>query len=196
MPRRRRELVDEGIYHVYNRGNDRRQLFSEPEDYRCFLNHLSLGISKYSVKLYHYCLMPNHFHLLLKVQGADDLPDLMHQVQIAYVRYFKKTRAFVGHVFQDRFRSPRISQESYYLQCGRYIERNPVKAAMVKEAQGYPYSSAAFYGRGEKDPLLTVNPYYLEMGSSEPERQRRYREFLALDEPYAAMVDAALTQVS
>lgn len=196
MPRRRRELVDEGIYHVFNRGNDRRQLFSEPEDYQCFLNHLGLGISKHSVELYHYCLMPNHFHLLLKIQGANDLPVLMHRVQLAYVRYFKKTRAFVGHVFQDRFRSPRISQESYYLQCGRYIERNPVKAEMVKEAPDYPYSSAAFYVRGGEDPLLTVNPYYLEMGSSEPERQRRYREFLALDEPYAAMVDAALTKVS
>ena len=196
MPRKPRELIDGGIYHVFNRGNDRRQLFSEPEDYQCFLNHLEEGALRFSVELYHYCLMPNHFHLLLKVPKGHDLPILMHGVQLAYVRYFKKTRSFVGHVFQERFRAPRIDEESYYLQCGRYIERNPVKAGLVQEAADYPYSSAKRYVRGERDPLLTTNPYYLQMGSSEREQQQRYRDFLCLDEPYAAMLDAALTKVS
>ncbi len=196
MPRKPRELTDGGIYHVFNRGNDRRQLFSEPEDYLCFLNHLREGISRYSAELFHYCLMPNHFHLLLKIQKGGDLPALMHRVQLAYARYFKKTRAFVGHIFQERFRGPRIGEESYYLQCGRYIERNPVKASLVQEAADYTYSSAKFYARGEKDSLITSNPYYLQMGTSEQERQQRYRDFLALDEPYAVMLDAALTKIS
>jgi putative transposase len=196
MPRKPRELVDGGIYHVFNRGNDRRQLFSEAEDYFCFLNHLKDGLSKLPAELYRYCLMPNHFHLLLKTQKSGNLPALMHRVQLAYARYFKKTRAFTGHIFQERFRGPRIHQESYYLQCGRYIERNPVKAGLAQEAADYPYSSAKFYVRGEKNPLLTPNPYYPSLGLSEQERQQRYRDFLALDEPYAAMLDAALTKVS
>ena len=196
MPRKPRELVDSGIYHVFNRGNDRRQLFSEAEDYLCFLNHLKEGNSRFSTELYHYCLMPNHFHLLLKIQKGDDLPTMMHRVQLAYARYFKKTRAFIGHIFQERFRGPRIDKESYYLQCGRYIERNPVNAGLVQDASDYPYSSAKFYTRGEKNTLLTPNPYYLPMGHSEQERRQRYRDFLMLEEPYAAMLDAALKKVS
>ena len=195
MPRRPRELVDGGIYHIFNRGNDRRNLFSEPEDYQYFLNHLASGLSKRSLELYHYCLMPNHFHLLLKIQKRDDLAGLMHRLQLAYARYFKKTRAFVGHVFQERFRSPRIHEESYYLQCGRYIERNPVKAQLVEEAANHPYSSAKFYVSGVKNPLLTPNPYYEQLGKTEEERRQRYREFLAFDEPYAQMLDAALVKV-
>ena len=195
MPRKPRELVDGGIYHVFNRGNDRRSLFSKPEDYQCFLDHLGNGVSRLPAELYHYCLMPNHFHLLLKIQKRDNLAKLMHQVQLAYARYFKKTRAFIGHIFQERFRSPRIYEESYYLQCGRYIERNPVKARLVKEAAEYPYASAKFYVLGTKDPVLTPNPYYVQMGRTEGERRRRYREFLTLDEPYAQMLDAALVKV-
>ena len=110
----------------------------------------------------------------------------MHRTQLAYARYFKKTRAFVGHIFQERFRGLRIAEESYYLQCGRYIERNPVKAGLAQEAADDPYSSAKFYVRGEKDPSLTPNPYYPPMGPSEQERRQRYRDFLALDEPYAS----------
>ncbi len=195
MPRTPRELVDGGIYHVFNRGNDRRQLFGEPEDYRCFLNHLRRGLADRPGALYHYCLMPNHFHLLLAVQHGEDLPALMHRTQLAYARYFKKTRAFTGHVFQERFRSPRIAEESYYLQCGRYIERNPVKAHLVAQAADYPYASARYYALGQPDPLVTPNPYYEAMGQVAEERQQRYREFLALEEPYAPMLDAALTHV-
>ena len=194
MPRRPRELVDGGIYHIFNRGNDRRNLFSEPEDYQCFLNHLANGLSRCSAEIYHYCLMPNHFHLLLKIQKRDDLAKLMHRLQLAYARYFKKTRAFAGHVFQERFRSPRICEESYYLQCGRYIERNPVKARLVEEAANHPHSSAKFYVSGVKDLLLTPNPYYEQLGKTEEERRQRSREFLTFDEPYARMLDAALVK--
>lgn len=195
MPRKPRELVDGGIYHVFNRGNDRRNLFGEEADYRCFLGCLGSCLRLVSADLYHYCLMPNHFHLLLKIQKRGDLSVFMHRLQLAYARYFKKTRSFSGHVFQERFRSPRIYEESYYLQCGRYIERNPVKAELVPEAADYPYSSARFYVRGEKDHLVTPNPYYQQMGSSDGEKQMRYREFLVFDEPYAAMLDTALAKV-
>jgi len=195
MPRRPRELVDGGIYHVFNRGNDRRNLFQEEVDYCCFLNHLRSAKAKYEAALYHYCLMPNHFHLLVKIHHCRDLAAFMHRLQLAYARYFKKTRAFTGHVFQERFRSPRIHQESYYLQCGRYIERNPVKAGLVQEAAEYLYSSARFYAIGEDNDLVTPNHYYQQMGCSYREREERYSQFLALDEPYTEMLDGALTRV-
>ena len=195
MPRKPRELVDEGIYHVFNRGNDRRELFPEKDDYYFFLKQLSEAKAKTKTDIYHYCLMTNHFHLLVRVNAGKDLPRFMHLVQLGYARYFKKKYLFVGHIFQERFRSPRISQESYYLQCGRYIERNPVKAGLVREASDYPFSSASFYALGRKDDLITPNLYYFDMGNSDEIRRENYRKFLLIDEPYSAIVDAALIRV-
>lgn len=195
MPRKPRELVDDGVYHVFNRGNNRRNLFQEKEDFQAFLQELLRAKRKIQGSLYHYCLMTNHYHLLLQIPRGEDLPRLMHQTQLTYARYFKKRYGFVGHLFQERFRSPRIPKESYYLQCGRYIERNPVTAGMVQKAWEYPYSSAAFYAMGSEDPLLTSNFYYQEMGVSEEERRVNYQKFLSLDEPYGEIIEKALTRV-
>lgn len=195
MPRRQRELTDEGIYHVFNRGNDRRLLFREEQDFRQFMKALLAAKTRLHSDIYHYCLMTNHFHFLLQVRKGKDLPDLMREVQLTYTRYFNKKYRCVGHLFQERFRSPRIPEESYYLACGRYIERNPVKAGMVVEAASYPYSSAAYYVNAAIDPLLTANFYYEEMGRSDHERRLSYRKFLMIDEPYGDILDRELTKV-
>ena len=136
--------------------------------------------------------MTNHFHLLLQIEQATDLGKIMHEAQLKYARYFKKKHGSVGHVFQERFRSPRIPEESYYLQCGRYIERNPVKAKMVKQTEDYPYSSAAYYVLGKKDDLITPNLYYMELGLTEEERRSRYKEFVRMDEPYQVLIDKSI----
>lgn len=192
MPRKARELIDQGIYHVFNRGNNKMSLFNGVEDYDYFRNLLRLALVVYEAKLYHYCLMSNHFHLLIQIQHADDLGKIMHEIQLKYARYFKKRNHSVGHVFQERFRSPRIPEESYYLQCGRYIERNPVHAGLVQQAEDYPYSSAAHYVLGKKDDLITPNLYYMAMGNTPEERQIRYKDFVSLEEPYGGMIDRAI----
>jgi len=195
MPRKRRELVDGGIYHVFNRGNDRRVLFECEEDYSEF-RRIGLTLKGlFDTAIYHYCWMSNHFHMLVRIQKKEHLSDYMHRLQLGYARYFKKAYGFVGYVFQERFRSPLILDESYYLQCGRYIERNPVKAKMVEKAWEYPYSSAKHYVLGEADALVTPNLYYDQLGITQWSRQERYKEFLELDEPYRSMVDAALLKV-
>lgn len=193
MPRKPRELVDGGIYHVFNRGNDRMDLFGDENDFQCFLDLLLIQKRKTESDLFHYCLMTNHFHLLVKVKRGNDLPLFMHGLQLAYTRYFKKKYQFLGHLFQQRFKSSRIEEESYFLQCGRYIERNPLKAHLVKECADYKYSSARFYVEGSKNELITLNPYYLSMGSSDKERQEHYRQFILIDEPYSQLVDEALS---
>jgi putative transposase len=192
MPRKPREFVDGGIYHVFNRGNNRRELFRDKFDFASFLSLLAQNQAKYAINLFHYCLMTNHFHLLLRIKSKEDLPQFMHGLQLSYARYFKKKYDTTGHILEERFRSPRIAEESYYLQCGRYIERNPVKAGMVKQAWDYPYSSASYYAQGTEDKLITPNFYYLEMGSTEQERKESYRKFLLLDEPYASMIENQL----
>lgn len=195
MPRRPRELEDGGIYHLFNRGNNRMELFGADRDYRTFLDLVREAKKRFPADIFHYCVMPNHFHFLLRISRGLDLPRWMHRIQLGYARYFMKLHGFVGHVFQQRFRSPRIAEESYYLQCGRYIERNPVKAGLVKEAADYRYSSARFYVRGETDELVTPNVYYEEMGETDAARKENYRKFLAIDEPYGAIVDRVLAKV-
>ena len=148
MPRRVRELEDNAIYHIFARGNNRQKIFREKKDYAVYRGMLQGAKTRYPFNLYHYCLMTNHIHLLLRVAEGISLPKIMHWIQLGYARYHRKKYRYCGHLFQGRFRSLRIPKESYYLQCGRYIERNPVKAGMVKTAAEYPWSSAPYYMNG------------------------------------------------
>lgn len=195
MPRRKRELENGGIYHIYCRGNNRQRLFRDPKDFSKYLELIEKVKLRYEFKLYHYCLMSNHFHFLLEVVTGSDLARIMHALQLGYARYYKKRYTYKGHLYQGRFRSPRIPEESYYLQCGRYIERNPVKAKIVPEAADYKYSSASYYVWGIRNDLITPNKYYEEMGRTSAECQKYYREWLALEEPYSDMVTAGLQRV-
>ncbi len=195
MPRKVRELFNGGIYHVYNRGNNKQKLFWEHEDYTFFLDKLIELKEIFLVEIFHYCLMSNHYHLLVRIRQGKDLPVIMHRLQLGYARYHKKKYKHTGHIFQERYRSPQIPTESYYLQCGRYIERNPVKAKMVTEASDYEYSSAAFYCEGIPNPIVTPNLYYEAMGKLSVERQSNYRDFVKLEDPYSAMIDRSLAKV-
>jgi putative transposase len=195
MPRRQRELEDGGIYHVYSRGNNRQRLFRGEADFEKYLELLKRSRERYAFRLYHYCLMSNHVHLLLEIMCGKDLARVMHDLQLGYARYYKKQYKYTGHLYQGRYRSPRIPGESYYLQCGRYIERNPVKTGLVSQAEDYKYSSAAYYVLGQRNDLITPNRYYAGMGRTETERQAAYRELVRLEEPYSDMVTAGLQRV-
>jgi len=183
-----------GIYHGFNRGNNRHDLFCDQEDAGTFLGYLYEIKNKLSADIYHFCLMTNHFHFLMQVKKGDDLSKVMHSVQLGYARYFKRKYRFVGHVFQERFRSPLIDGEAYYLQCGRYIERNPVKAGMVDKAWDYEWTSAKYYAAGEKNAIITPNPYYAGMGPDDVGRQENYRRFLAIEDAYSKLIDEVLTK--
>ena len=192
MPRKPREFVAGGIFHVFNRGNNRKTIFKERENFECFKGMLKKGQERESVKIYHYCLMSTHFHMLLKSEKSESLSRFMHWVQLGYARYYKKKYGTTGHVFEERYRSPRIAKESYYLQCGRYIERNPLKAKLVKQVEDYPYSSARHYVKGICDSLITDNIYFQGLGRSQEERCQNYRRFVKMDEPYEALISDQL----
>ncbi len=192
MPRKARDFVEGGIYHVFNRGNNRRTLFEEKVDFDCFKATLHEGQKRENVKIFHYCLMNNHFHFLIKGEERESVPKFMHWVQLGYARYFKKKHETTGHIFEERYRSPRIAVESYYLQCGRYIERNPVSAKMVVDAEDYPYSSAGYYVSGNRDSLITENLCYKAMGKTQAKRQINYQRFIRIQEPYAELIEDQL----
>jgi len=140
MPRTARKLIDNGIYHVMLRGHNRAKLFESCEDYRRFLSTLSRYKKKFPFNLYHYCLMPNHIHLLIKIGAAENLPKLMSCVSLSYSHYSRKVYDRVGYIFQGRYKSLLIEDDSYLLDCGRYIEKNPVRAEIARDAADYEWS--------------------------------------------------------
>ena len=192
MPRKPRQLLDGGYYHLIARGNNRLFVFSRGGGYDRFKELMMESKKKYAWKLMHYCLMSNHFHLLGQIETGKELPRLMQYLLFEYSRWYRKAGEYVGHLWQGRYKSPLIERESYFLECGRYIERNPVRAGLVKDAKSYKWSSYNYYAYGKTDPLIDVDPYYESRGVTADERQRNYRDYVRLDGPYDKMMDQAL----
>ena len=194
MPRKPRQLLDGGYYHLIARGNNRLFIFSKPGGYEYFKNLLAASKGKFEWKLSHYCLMANHIHLLGQMGKGEDLPKLMQYLLFEYSRWYRKGCDYVGHLWQGRYKSPLIERESYFLECGRYIERNPIRAGIVKCAEDYPWSSYRHYAYGQKDTLIDDDPYYEVLGSDKLVRQKFYRKFVHLDGPYDKLIDYSLVE--
>src|SRR5262245_1815596 len=137
MPRKPRLLVDGGYYHVIARGNNKLCIFNNENEFRLFLELIRGAKRLYLFKLYHYCIMSNHFHLLLQVEQGCHLPRIMQKLLLSYSRNYRKNHNYTGHLWEGRYKSPLIDKESYLLECGRYIERNPIRAGMVKAIEDY-----------------------------------------------------------
>lgn len=178
MPRNARILPEAGVFHVLTRGNNREAVFHTPEDFRSYLELLNRIQKLHSFKLYHYCLMTNHVHLLLETSSGHPLSQIMKKLNLTYALYYKKKYHHIGHFWQDRFKSLLIEKDVYLLACGAYIELNPVKAKMTDDPAAYPYSSCSFYARSTPSPVLTVNPLYESFGDTEAIRRRNYLEFV------------------
>jgi len=141
MPRIARGLTDGYIYHVLNRGNGKQTVFHKDADYEAFISLIRDAINQYSVKLFFYCLMPNHFHLVLSPEKSADLSRWMQWVMTSQVRRYHKHYQSSGHVWQGRFKSFIIQQDHHLLTVGRYIEGNPVRSGFVKSAKDWVWSS-------------------------------------------------------
>ena len=141
MPRIPRGEMAGGIYHIINRGNMRMQVFDDKEDYVYFLDLLEKASNRERVEVHAYCLMPNHFHLLLVPKEANSLSRLMQWVMTSYVRYYHKKNRTSGHIWQGRYKSFIVEKESYYLTLIRYIEANALRAKLVRRAENWEYGS-------------------------------------------------------
>ncbi len=143
MPRPPRVLPVGLPIHVTNRGNDRRQLFFEDADYQGFLKLLAEGALKIPVDVFGYCVMPNHFHLLLCQREPSAVSAYLHRLAGGSARMFRESTATVGlgHVYQRRFWSRPIAHESDFLAALRYVEANPVRAQLVPRAEDWHWGS-------------------------------------------------------
>ncbi|MBI4745526.1 MAG: transposase [Deltaproteobacteria bacterium] len=143
MPRISRGLADGFIYHVLNRGNGRQQVFNEDNEYECFIELMAEAKTMYEVRILAYCLMPNHFHLLLAPGKAEDMSKWMQWLMTSHVRRHHRNHRTSGHVWQGRFKSFIVQKDEHLLTVARYIEGNPVRARLVASAKDWIWSSHA-----------------------------------------------------
>ena len=141
MPRTARASVGGLCYHVLNRGNARAQVFESVEDYQSFLELLKKTCEKIPMELFAYCLMPNHFHLVLQPIANNDLGKWMHQLMTAHVRRHHKRHDTNGHIWGGRFKAFPIQRDTHLLTVLRYVERNPLRAGLVEKAEKWRWSS-------------------------------------------------------
>ncbi len=144
MPRIARLKTESGYYHIMKRGNERRNIFTEDDDRRHYLSLLSRQVQKGNIEVLAYCLMDNHVHLLLK-DPEEGLIAAMRSIGTAYAVYFNEKYCRSGHLFQNRYKSEPIDDESYLFAALRYIHQNPVKAGMCQSAAAYQWSSDCYY---------------------------------------------------
>ncbi len=159
MPRIARAFVAGTCYHVLNRGNGRREVFLKDADYEAFLKAVSHACVEVPMPVLAYCLMPNHFHLVLQPQNDGDLSRWMHWLQNAHVRRYHKHYGKSGHVWQGRFRSFPIEADEHLLAVLRYVERNPRRAKRVRSSAKWRWSSASLWvPDAERPSWLAVGP--------------------------------------
>ena len=158
MPRKPRISLGNICYHVLNRGNGRNTVFHKDGDYAAFLKLMDQANERTPMRLLSYCLMPNHFHLVLWPKLDGDLSKWMQWLTTSHVRRYHRHYNSSGHVWQGRFKSFPIQSDAHLLTVMRYVERNPVRAKTipVRKAQNWQWSSV---GNPPKDTIVpTTDP--------------------------------------
>lgn len=141
MSRVARLVLDNTCYHIMTRGNQKQSTFIEERDFMKYLGLLRHYKIKYGFKLFGYCLMPNHVHLILKVREASLLSKIMQGLNQAYTIWFNKKYKKAGHLWQGRYKSMVIETDKYMLKCIEYVELNPIRKNITKSPFEYPWSS-------------------------------------------------------
>jgi len=160
MPRKPRIEIA-GYYHIINRGVEQRTVFIAKEDYEHFEELMCFYAGDYGITIHNYCLMPNHYHLLIEITN-ENLSKFMRQLNMNYAIYFNKKYKRTGHLWQGRFKSWYVTDEAYLYTLMCYIEQNPLKAGMVKNLEVYPYSSYHYFLDGKNTPECLQNAWVVQ----------------------------------
>jgi REP element-mobilizing transposase RayT len=167
------------LYHIVARGNEKQCIFQDDVDYRAFLKLLGETLERFGVRCPSYCLLWNHYHLLVKV-GLPPISRLMQQLNSSYCQRFNRRHGRVGHVLQGRFASRIVEDGAYAREVLRYIALNPVAAGRVGDPQEWPWSSYRFaMGAEAASPLLALDEVWAAFGTSDSSVGRaRFHEFV------------------
>jgi len=171
------------FYHVTSRGNEQKAIFRSNSDRERFLSYLESAHDRYGANIHVYCLMDNHYHLLLETP-LGNLSKVLHHINGAYTTYFNTKRKRYGHLFQGRYKAILVEKDAYCKELSRYIHLNPIRAGLAAKPSEYRWSSYPYYIREEKKPAwLTTESVLGYFGKDESSAQKNYRKFVedALD---------------
>ena len=166
----RKPRVDVGgmCYHVINRGNNRAEVFHKDQDYLRFTEMIGEATERLPMRVLSWCLMPNHFHMVLRPRKDGDLSTWIQWLMTAHVRRYHRHYHSSGHIWQGRYKSFVIQDDHHYLAVLRYVESNALKANLAERAEDWKWSSLYALKRQDVFPFLVPGPV------------RRPRNWLAL----------------
>ncbi len=166
------------LYHVTSRGNARAKVFTDESDHRMFLDILGFVVKRFNWICHAYCLMGNHYHLLVETPDAN-LSRGMRQLNGIYTQKFNWKRRKTGHLFQGRYKAILVDRDEYLLELARYMMLNPVRAGRVEDPDDYTWSSyRAVVGQAEKPEFLTTEGILARFGRGNKRAQRRFADFV------------------
>lgn len=179
MPRPIRIEYADAYYHVMNRGRARQKLFHDKYYFEMFLNCLSEAHQRFGIQILSYCLMGNHYHLLVKTPEAN-LGRAMRHINGVYTQRYNRLKKTDGSLFRGRYKAICVEEDSYQLQLSRYIHLNPLEAKMVNKVGDYAWSSYPFYIKNLKPPeWLYQHDIYAQLHVKSGFREK-YRTFVEL----------------
>ncbi|MBI1921545.1 MAG: transposase [Geobacter sp.] len=166
------------FYHVTSRGNEQKDVFKSRKDREKFLEYLESATQRYGASIHAYCLMSNHYHLLLETPAAN-LSQIMQHINSAYTTYFNVKRKRAGHLFQGRYKAILVEADEYATELTRYIHLNPVRAKMAVRPEDYPWSSYRGYIVEGKAPEWLKREFILgSFGKRNADAMKKYRTFV------------------
>lgn len=184
MARHTRILEPDLVRHVMSRGNGRMRIFLDDRDYRTFLRVLADVVMFFDVECWDYCIMPNHYHLML-CPRRPNLSIAVQHLNGVYAMWWNAVHSNVGHVFQGRFKDQIVQREGYLLALCRYIARNPMRAGLVEHPEHWDWSSYRALAGGCRNPgFLTEGTLLSEFGTADVAKARaRYAEHVIARPP-------------
>lgn len=179
MPRIGRVVLQNYPHHIVQRGHNRQVVFPTEEDFRYYLETLKAGKSEFGVKVYGYCLMTNHVHLVLEPPGeVAVLGRLMKRLAGRQTRYMNRLEGRRGTLWESRYKSSPIQTDEYLLACCRYVDLNPVRARMVTSPEDYPWSSYRMKAGLDQSSWIDKDPCYMSLGQTPRQRCEHYQFFV------------------
>jgi len=166
------------VYHITSRGNAGQPIFTSPTDFRAFLSTLAQAIDRFAWVCHGYCLMPNHYHLLLETPHGE-LSRGMQWLNGVYTQAFNRRHHRLGHLLQGRFKAILVEKESHLLELARYVVLNPVRAGLTKRPEAWRWSSyRATAGYEPPPPWLSTDWILYHFSNQRPQALRAYRRFV------------------
>jgi len=182
MPRHPRLFLPDIPLHVVQRGHNRQPVFVQCRDFQYYLSNLFEMKLELSVRVFGYCLMTNHVHLIVAPgEDVSSVSMLMRSLAARQTRYVNKLENRTGTLWEGRFKASLVDSDTYFLACCRYVDLNPLRAAVVSAPEDYPWSSYRCHAGLEGGDWLDEHDVFSALGNSPGDKARAYREFVAAE---------------